>query len=723
MPRLRKRKTGVELTMELTARDSAARRERGEAALPLKAMNMEYFDNLHKVYDSQRDSRAASASRDRGGSSSSSSRTPLPVDPQARRKARIAEEMKAKNVENSKKANEKRQQELLDDDWKERYAKAKAVAAEATARLEKAEADLREEYEEKMRRRPMFVLERDEEGVMELMPKTAPRGLGVEMLPQRTFGDDDVEPMERLPPATLNDDFEEEEIREHELPPRPQSPLLPPTPRMASRATMPRVTRTTSTSDINESKTIAQIAAEKQAKMPVREEEVVHEATDNPNILHYADVYEQTLYGMFDVAQTPLMPPYPIATRDTNQLNAACLDRASNSIRNQDLASTENYPSVIGPDTDISMIKDPTFFHQAQDMKREQQFQVVKKYREISRQLKAGQLDGKIDPDQDVLAGTITPGPTGSVNYFTTYGQYYGEQLRSKYEAGKQAKETAKQEHTSSNMANNNGAANAGMYAATAGINGMPAAGHHSDMQTLMQNMETLSGWLQQNREDFLRVQEGLEQVERRNARYPPGLPALPVVNGDSAQSPQAEETPTLTTLRRSLSEATARIAALQNTATEHARLQSLYEDTLTEATERIRNYVYAQNEHLLAVHKHYTELLAQARDETLTAQRVHSDWQAGLGRLNEEMRKVVKSREEEGAGPWRKKVGALREENAVLRRLAGWPAAEPEDEAEGDDEAEKEQEPVMEQVHMTGGDLLKERVLQERMGQPTGGR
>ena len=66
-------------------------------------------------------------------------------------------------------------------------------------------------------------------------------------------------------------------------------------------------------------------------------------------------------------------------------------------------------------------------------------------------------------------------------------------------------------------MANPNGAANAGMYAATAGLNGMPAAGHYSDMQTLMQNMETLSGWLQQNREDFIRVQEGLEHVERRN--------------------------------------------------------------------------------------------------------------------------------------------------------------------------------------------------------------
>ena len=47
----------------------------------------------------------------------------------------------------------------------------------------------------------------------------------------------------------------------------------------------------------------------------------------------------------------------------------------------------------------------------------------------------------------------------------------------------------------------------------------MPSAGHYSDMQTLMQNMETLSGWLQQNREAFSRVQEGLERVERASVR------------------------------------------------------------------------------------------------------------------------------------------------------------------------------------------------------------
>lgn len=70
-------------------------------------------------------------------------------------------------------------------------------------------------------------------------------------------------------------------------------------------------------------------------------------------------------------------------------------------------------------------------------------------------------------------------------------------------------------------MANPNGAGNAAMYAATGALNGMPAAGHYSDMQTLMQNMEQLSGFLQQNREDFYRVQEGLEMVERRSVCFP----------------------------------------------------------------------------------------------------------------------------------------------------------------------------------------------------------
>ena len=65
-------------------------------------------------------------------------------------------------------------------------------------------------------------------------------------------------------------------------------------------------------------------------------------------------------------------------------------------------------------------------------------------------------------------------------------------------------------------MANQNGIGgqNAAMYG---GMNGsmMPSAGHYSDMQNLMQNMESLSGWLEQNRQDWAQVQEGLARIER----------------------------------------------------------------------------------------------------------------------------------------------------------------------------------------------------------------
>lgn len=65
-------------------------------------------------------------------------------------------------------------------------------------------------------------------------------------------------------------------------------------------------------------------------------------------------------------------------------------------------------------------------------------------------------------------------------------------------------------------MANGNGlgAQSAAIYG---GMNGaiMPSAGHYSDMQALMQNMEVLSGWLEQNRQEWSAVQDGLARVER----------------------------------------------------------------------------------------------------------------------------------------------------------------------------------------------------------------
>lgn len=171
---------------------------------------------------------------------------------------------------------------------------------------------------------------------------------------------------------------------------------------------------------------------------------------------------------------------------------------------------------------------------------------------------------------------------------------------------------------------------------------------------------------------------------------------------------------PTITSLQRSLDAANNRIAAYEKSAEEHNRLQGLYEDTLTEATERIRNYVFQQNDYITSIHKHYTNLLQESRGETVQAQQIHQDWQRGLSKLNEELRRAVKSREDQKL-PFTRKVAALKEENRVLRGLAGWEPAE-------DDSSDDEEEVEATSAEGRGRGLKeRERLVSNAMGQPSG--
>ncbi|KAK4539621.1 hypothetical protein LTR36_010504 [Oleoguttula mirabilis] len=250
-------------------------------------------------------------------------------------------------------------------------------------------------------------------------------------------------------------------------------------------------------------------------------------------------------------------------------------------------------------------------------------------------------------------------------------------------------------------MAQNGGAGmpgannNATMYS---GVNGsiMPSAGHYSDMATLMQNMETLSGWLQQNREEWGQLQEGLAKVERLSGRLPrddeQAAQFANNANGDAqsahphpTEPPPHPTLPTTTQLQTALSASQTRAAHLESTLATHAHLQTLYEATLTDATERIRLYAFEQQTHTLALHKHYTNLLTQSRNETIEAQLMHQAWQGHLTRLSGNLRAVVTAREEEGR-PWVGRLRGLREENRVLRRMVGW-----EDLGAGDSEEDEE--------------------------------
>lgn len=84
------------------------------------------------------------------------------------------------------------------------------------------------------------------------------------------------------------------------------------------------------------------------------------------------------------------------------------------------------------------------------------------------------------------------------------------------------------------------GGNNPAMYGNANGIV-MPAAGHYQDMQTVMQQMETLSGWLQQNREEWNQLQESLARLERFSGRFSREEQNQVAVNGNAHAQAQTQ--------------------------------------------------------------------------------------------------------------------------------------------------------------------------------------
>ena len=115
-------------------------------------------------------------------------------------------------------------------------------------------------------------------------------------------------------------------------------------------------------------------------------------------------------------------------------------------------------------------------------------------------------------------------------------------------------------------------------------------------------------------------------------------------------------------------------------------RVQHAYEEALAEATDRIRQYAFEQQKYITCMQQSYVNIINQHRAEIGEVQRTHHEWQASLGRLNENLRLSLKAREEEGM-PYKRRIAALKSENALLRKKAGW---EPAPESESEDEEEE---------------------------------
>lgn len=168
------------------------------------------------------------------------------------------------------------------------------------------------------------------------------------------------------------------------------------------------------------------------------------------------------------------------------------------------------------------------------------------------------------------------------------------------------------------------------------------------------------------------------------NQRSPPQYHQT--IQTDPCPYSHPDDAPTIAHLQSQLSASQSLITSLETTNTEQTRLNQLFESALAETTDRIRHYCFEQQNYITSLHAHYAHLLQQSRYETIEAQLVHQQWQAGLKRVSEGVREAMNAREREGE-PWRRRVSRLKAENRVLRAKVGWEAVPDSDEEEEEPE------------------------------------
>ena len=133
------------------------------------------------------------------------------------------------------------------------------------------------------------------------------------------------------------------------------------------------------------------------------------------------------------------------------------------------------------------------------------------------------------------------------------------------------------------------------------------------------------------------------------------------------------------------LEEAPAPITTLTQSNTTLSTLLTDYENALTLLLDKLRPYAYNQTQAILSLHKHYNGLLDQERATSMQLRLEHAEWQAGLGRVADYARGALTTSGEVERG-LKGEIKELKEENRVLRRLAGWeerPGGESSDEEE----------------------------------------
>ncbi|OCK84364.1 hypothetical protein K432DRAFT_378685 [Lepidopterella palustris CBS 459.81] len=209
-------------------------------------------------------------------------------------------------------------------------------------------------------------------------------------------------------------------------------------------------------------------------------------------------------------------------------------------------------------------------------------------------------------------------------------------------------------------------------------VNGLPSGGQQTDMNHLWTVVQQLSEVLAENRAQTAGIVTSVQQIQARAAQDGTS-PTLAQVNGELHASRAAE----IANLTTQLSTAQTQLATLSTSNTSLRALTQDYENALTLVLDKLRPYAYTQTQAMLTLHKHYHDLIEKERATSMQLRLEHAEWQAGLGRVAEYARLALRAQNEADL-PALRKIRELKNENRVLRALAGWEEAS---ESEADDE------------------------------------
>lgn len=228
-------------------------------------------------------------------------------------------------------------------------------------------------------------------------------------------------------------------------------------------------------------------------------------------------------------------------------------------------------------------------------------------------------------------------------------------------------------------------AANNGMNV----LSGLAQAGQQMDINILYNLVLQLSEELARNREYVASLVSSVHRLEARAAEEG----TSPTVASASADLSSTNNITSSTTTSRQqiensrlqdeLSLASRTIDTLNESNTAYSDLLLEHGNALSSIVEKIRPYAHSHTDHILALHKHYNGIIAQERREKLDLRLEQQQWQSGLGRVAEYARMALKETNDGNLGLARR-VARLKEENRVLRKLAGveegWDSSEEEE-------------------------------------------